>query len=171
MKALRLLTTITLGAGLGLGGYWSIEKSAAPVAAHFAAAAAADRVPLYYRDPGGAPHWSAVPKKDAQGRDYLPVYNDRESSTGPAKAKPQEADPARRILYYRNPMGLPDTSPLPKKDPMGMSYVPVYEGDDTDDGIVKLSPGKIQRTGVKSEPVERRPIQVSVRAPGTIQLD
>jgi Cu(I)/Ag(I) efflux system membrane fusion protein len=52
-----------------------------------------------------------------------------------------------------------------------MDYVPVYEGDDTDDGSVKLSPGKIQRTGVKSEPVERRAIRVSVKAPGTIQLD
>ena len=32
----------------------------------------------------------------------------------------------RKVLYYRNPMGLPDTSPVPKKDPMGMDYVPVY---------------------------------------------
>ena len=34
----------------------------------------------------------------------------------------------RKLLYYRNPMGLPDTSPTPKKDPMGMDYIPVYEG-------------------------------------------
>ncbi|MBF0184023.1 MAG: efflux RND transporter periplasmic adaptor subunit [Magnetococcales bacterium] len=33
---------------------------------------------------------------------------------------------ARKILYYRNPMGLPDTSPVPKKDSMGMDYIPVY---------------------------------------------
>ena len=32
---------------------------------------------------------------------------------------------------------------------MGMPYIPVYEGDDTEDGSVKLSPGKLQRTGVK----------------------
>lgn len=32
----------------------------------------------------------------------------------------------RKILYYRNPMGLPDTSPEPKKDSMGMDYIPVY---------------------------------------------
>ncbi|HEY3325879.1 MAG TPA: efflux RND transporter periplasmic adaptor subunit [Novimethylophilus sp.] len=32
----------------------------------------------------------------------------------------------RKILYYRNPMGLPDTSPAPKKDSMGMDYIPVY---------------------------------------------
>src|SRR3989338_5616137 len=36
----------------------------------------------------------------------------------------------RKILYYRNAMGLPDTSPVPKKDPMGMDYVAVYEGDE-----------------------------------------
>jgi Cu(I)/Ag(I) efflux system membrane fusion protein len=52
-----------------------------------------------------------------------------------------------------------------------MDYIPVYEGDETDDGSVKLSPGKIQRTGVKSEPAARRAIRTSVRAPGTIQLD
>ena len=31
-----------------------------------------------------------------------------------------------KILYYRNPMGLPDTSDVPKKDSMGMDYLPVY---------------------------------------------
>src|SRR5205823_2107014 len=73
--------------------------------------------------------------------------------------------------YYRNPMGLPDTSLTPKKDSMGMDYVPVYEGDDSDGGSVKLSPGKIQRTGVKSEPASKRVIRAAVRAPGTIALD
>ena len=32
----------------------------------------------------------------------------------------------RKVLYYRNPMGAPDTSPVPKKDSMGMDYIPVY---------------------------------------------
>jgi Cu(I)/Ag(I) efflux system membrane fusion protein len=126
---------------------------------------------LYYRDPSGAPFWSAGPKKDAQGRGYLPVYDDEEPSLGQPELKPKAAETSRKILYYRNPMGLPDTSPVPKKDPMGMDYVPVYEGDESDDGSVKLSPGKIQRTGVKSEPVERRAIRVAVRVPGSIQLD
>ena len=34
--------------------------------------------------------------------------------------------PERKVLYYRNPMGQPDTSPVPKKDSMGMDYIPVY---------------------------------------------
>ena len=172
MNTSRLLTIIALGAGIGLTGYWSVERSFWPVHARLTdAAAAADKTPLYYRDPAGAPFWSAVPKKDQQGRDYLPVYDEDEPSTEPAKPKRQQADSSRRILYYRNPMGLPDTSPVPKKDPMGMDYVPVYEGDDQEDGSVKLSPGKIQRTGVKSEPVERRSIRILVKSPGTIQLD
>ncbi|MFT0878894.1 efflux RND transporter periplasmic adaptor subunit [Rhodopseudomonas sp. G2_2311] len=132
-------------------------------------AAADDRSPLYYRDPSGAPRWSAVPKADAQGRAYLPVYEADEPSAQPAP-KPA-ADPTRKILYYRNPMGLPDISKVPKKDSMGMDYVPVYEGEDSADGTVKLSPGKIQRSGVKSEPAERRALHVMVKAPGVIQLD
>jgi Cu(I)/Ag(I) efflux system membrane fusion protein len=54
---------------------------------------------------------------------------------------------------------------------MGMDYIAVYEGDDSDDGSVKVSPGKIQRTGVKSEPAARRVIRTMIRAPGAIQLD
>ena len=40
------------------------------------------------------------------------------------------ADAPRKILYYRNPMGLPDTSPVPKKDSMGMDYIPVYADEE-----------------------------------------
>ncbi|WP_257169666.1 efflux RND transporter periplasmic adaptor subunit [Bradyrhizobium sp. SRS-191] len=173
MKTLRLLTTaLALGGALALVGSWHLNGGPWPAHADLTSpAAAADGSPLYYRDPGGAPAWSAVPKKDAQGRDYLPVYEDGPAFEQPkAKSQPQ-ANASRKILYYRNPMGLPDTSAVPKKDPMGMDYVPVYEGDETDDGTVKLSPGKIQRTGVKSEPAERRSISVAVKAPGTIQLD
>ncbi len=87
-----------------------------------------------------------------------------------AKAQPAGEAP-RKIKYYRNPMGLPDTSPVPKKDSMGMDYIPVYEGEDADDGSIKLSPGKIQRTGAKSEPVVRQPVRSIIRAPGTVQED
>src|SRR4051812_42406127 len=70
----------------------------------------------------------------------------------------------RKVKYYRNPMGLPDTSPVPKQDSMGMDYIPVYEGEDSDDGSIKLSPGRIQRSGAKSEPVTRQVVRAIVRA-------
>jgi Cu(I)/Ag(I) efflux system membrane fusion protein len=171
MNTQRLLMALALTGGLALRASWYANGESWPVHAEATTSApASDRAPLYYRDPEGAPLWSAGPKKDDRGREYLPVYDYDQAAPDPIKPK-QQADSSRKILYYRNPMGLPDTSPVPKKDSMGMDYIPVYEGEDTDDGSVKLSPGKIQRTGVKSEPVERRPIRTSVKAPGTIQLD
>jgi Cu(I)/Ag(I) efflux system membrane fusion protein len=35
----------------------------------------------------------------------------------------------RKVMYYKDPMGGPDKSPLPKKDSMGMDYLPVYAAD------------------------------------------
>lgn len=165
-----IMTKLALAIVLGAASYWSAQQ---PLLHPASPASAAERSVLYYRDPSGAPLWSAAPKKDQQGIDYLSVYDDQEPSLAPPvqKAQVQNANGPRKILYYRNPMGLPDTSPVPKKDPMGMDYVPVYEGDEPDDGSIKLSPGKIQRTGVKSEPVEHRIMRTPVRAPGTIQLD
>ena len=81
------------------------------------------------------------------------------------------AAPDRKVLYYRNPMGAPDTSPTPKKDPMGMDYIPVYADEQEDPGTVKISLDKIQRSGVRTEKVGARQIQRSVRAVGRIEHD
>ena len=40
------------------------------------------------------------------------------------------AQAERKVLYYRDPMGLLERSPLPKKDSMGMDYLPVYADED-----------------------------------------
>ena len=121
--------------------------------------------------------------KTADGRDFRAVHADEDlrfdadtsETWRPAEMPTTAAAGApvgpRRVRYYRNPMGLPDTSPVPKKDSMGMDYLPVYEGEDTDTGVVTVSPGKIQRTGVRSEAAERRALSVPVRAPGSIEED
>ena len=93
---------------------------------------------------------------------------------GPTAVAPPAADAApgqRKILYYRNPMGLPDTSPVPKKDSMEMDYLPVYEGEDKDDGTIKISLAKVQRLGVRTEQVQMRNLSRTIRAVGTVQLD
>jgi len=51
--------------------------------------------------------------------------NHAQSSAQVEVAEQVKTEP--KILYYRNPMGLPDTSDVPKKDSMGMDYIPVYE--------------------------------------------
>ena len=106
------------------------------------------------------------------GRAYRAVFASEDLSfDGETKAAATVKPSARRVLYYRNPMGLADVSKSSKKDAMGMDYIPVYEGADDDGEAIKLSPGKLQRIGVKSETAIRRVIAEPVRAPGSIQLD
>lgn len=88
----------------------------------------------------------------------------------PATAPPQAGS---KVLYYRNPMGLADTSPVPKKDSMGMDYIPVYEGADEAavPGTVVLPPDRAQALGVRTERVRRAPLTSVVRASGTVEVD
>jgi Cu(I)/Ag(I) efflux system membrane fusion protein len=170
-----ILLAIGLSAGAA-GGYWYARLPARVPAATIApetVAAASERKILYYRDPSGGPYWSAEPKKDAADRDYLPVFEDEEISFEPAGKKPTASvGGPRKILYYRNPMGLPDTSAVPKKDWMGMDYIPVYQGEEQDDGkTVKVSLDKVQRSGVRTETVAARVVARPVRAVGTLMHD
>ena len=94
-----------------------------------------------------------------------------------------QKEPARKILYYRNPMGLPDTSPAPKKDSMGMDYIPVYDGEEEPgsaaspfatsggSGQVKISVEKVQKLGVKTEQAAMRMLDKTVRAVGRVEVD
>jgi membrane fusion protein, copper/silver efflux system len=54
---------------------------------------------------------------------------------------------------------------------MGMDYIPVFTGDDDDGPTLKISPGKLQRTGVRSEAAAMRVLSTPVHASGTVQLD
>ena len=98
---------------------------------------------------------------------------------GDAAALPTAAvdgqKPAKKLRYYRNPMGLPDTSPVPKKDPMGMDYIPVYEGEqDEEPGAanqISISTEKVQKLGVKTEAASLRALDKIVRAAGRIEPD
>jgi Cu(I)/Ag(I) efflux system membrane fusion protein len=153
------------------------------------------RQPLYYQDPDGKPLYAPVPRKTTDGRNYQPVFEDPAPApvaapptvasaapgpvSGPAPAPAPAPVPAatgsHRVLYYRNPMGLADTSPTPKKDSMGMDYLPVYADDGAGDdppGTVRISPGRLQTLGVRTEPaVMRPPAAHPVHATGILQFD
>ena len=128
---------------------------------------------IYYRNPDGLPDYSLTLKKTSAGKEYAAVHASEDVRF---EEKAPEAITAKggeraRIRFYRNPMGLPDTSPTPKKDSMGMDYLPVYEGEQDGDSSVKVSAGKLQKAGVQSELVELRTLNTAVRAPGTVQED
>jgi Cu(I)/Ag(I) efflux system membrane fusion protein len=128
---------------------------------------------IYYRDPDGRPDYSLTAKKTSAGKDYLAVRSSEDVSFEEKAPEVMTAKSGDRgkIRYYRNPMGLPDTSPTPKKDSMGMDYLPVYEGEQDDDSSVKVSAGKLQKAGVQTEVAERRTLSTVVRAPGSVQED
>jgi Cu(I)/Ag(I) efflux system membrane fusion protein len=186
MTAARIMTTLFLAAFFGAAGYWAGKYD---VGADLLPSSALTVVPtetvtqpertgavIYFRHPDGLPQYAAEPRNTDDGRPFLAVRASEDFSLSASGALAPIVDVAsataeRKILYYRNPMGLPDTSPVPKKDSMGMDYLPVYEGEASEDGIIKLSPGRIQRSGVRSEPVSRQTIAQTIRVPGVVQLD
>jgi Cu(I)/Ag(I) efflux system membrane fusion protein len=128
---------------------------------------------VYYRDPDGLPNYSQTPKKTPSGKAYSAVRSSQDLSFEEKAPEAMAANggDTHRIKYYRNPMGLPDKSPTPKKDNMGMDYLPVYEDDQDDDSSVKVSAGKLQKAGVQTEIAERRTLNTIVPAPGTVEED
>jgi Cu(I)/Ag(I) efflux system membrane fusion protein len=95
-----------------------------------------------------------------------------ETMAATAGVEPPPSKTGREVLYYRNPMGHPDTSPVPKKDSMGMDYIPVYADDEDADGAtVKVSLDKVQRTGVRTEKTEKRVVSRPVRGVATVRHD
>jgi hypothetical protein len=84
----------------------------------------------------------------------------------------------RKVMFYRHPMRADVTSPEPAKDEMGMSYIPVYEedlpgdaGDVPGHAAFTLSTERQQLIGVTKAPVERRSLDLAVRAVGKVAYD
>jgi Cu(I)/Ag(I) efflux system membrane fusion protein len=171
----------------GVGGYrlgsgtWPTWQSLAVFAAGEKSAASdsgsTEHTILYWKHPDGAADFSPAPKKTPDGRAYVPVYEDQEADFKEPKAKAATdggmgAKKGKgRLLYYRNPMGLPDTSPVPKKDWMGMDYIAVYEGEEESGSTIRVSLDKVQRSGVRTEAAEMRRVARPIRAPAVSKVD
>ncbi len=81
----------------------------------------------------------------------------------------------RKILFYRNPMDPTITSPVPRKDEMGMDYVPVYadEAEQAADqgAVVTIDPAVQQNMNVTTETVRRRDVSRQIRTVGYLDYD
>jgi len=177
LKGMLTVAAVLAAAGVGL---WAGQAGLVKLPFHTSALMIDVAKPdhqgpiIYYREPNGKPLYSLTPKTTDDGQPYVAVHASEDAGFDVPKATAQTDVPTeqgRKIIHYRNPMGLPDISPVPKKDSMGMDYIPVY-ADEVDDGnIVKVSPGKIQRSGVKTEVVGKRQIARNIRAPGVVEID
>ena len=94
------------------------------------------------------------------GMDLVPV------SGGSSSSNQDRGD----ILYFKHPMGKPVTSPVPKKDEMGMDYIPVYENEVAGTGV-SVAPDMIQTMGIRSVPVRVMDFSETLRAFGTVETN
>jgi hypothetical protein len=166
-----VLAAVMAGVGLGGAGVWLAMHGHGTAAESAPAAAAAKKAPLYQcpmhptitsDHPGDCPicGMKLVPVASAAGE------------RGPA-AKPG----ARKIALYRSPMDPKQTSPVPRKDEMGMDYVPVYE-DELAGGApvqdlagVTIDPARQQLIGLRTAAVTKGPISATWSTVARIQVN
>ena len=112
--------------------------------------------------------------KPATGEQHGSQHQTAASDDSPEqqpRASEKKSDGSGRgdILYYRHPMGLPDTSPVPKKDSMGMEYIPVYENEPAGaDKAISVAPETIQTLGVKIETAKEVDFGRAIRTFGAV---
>lgn len=96
----------------------------------------------------------------------------------PAKAPTHAAATSeRKPLFYRNPMNPRDTSPVPKKDAMGMDYIAVYPeaatGAPLPSGMstVQIDPAQQRLIGLKTAKAKVVAFDPTIRTTGRVAFD
>ena len=84
----------------------------------------------------------------------------------------------RKIAFYRSPMDAKQTSPVPRKDEMGMDYLPVYEDEASGaaspvEGLatVNIDPQRQQLIGLRTVEATRGPVGASWSTVGKVAVD
>src|SRR5262245_37681300 len=93
--AIALLAGAIRGSRTGPGPWAGLQsKPAQPAATHAATehGSMRDRAILYWKHPDGAADYSPSPQQTADGRDYLPVYEDQEADFKDAKPAKTKGD-------------------------------------------------------------------------------
>lgn len=83
------------------------------------------------------------------------------------QVQPRQGSP----LFYRHPHNPSVTSPTPRKDEMGMDFVPVYADSPGGDGSVLLSPAMVNNLGVRTASVRRGALSQSIETVGAVAYD
>lgn len=180
-RALRLAAAVLAAAILaGCGGPSGRDAETAPASQQASATNGADvqryicpmHTHVVSEEPGECPICGMdlvpvePPDEPAAEGDQPMSKQSVQSGGGDRKATPADKG---EILYYRNPMGLADTSPTPKKDWMGMDYIPVYENEDAGGGsAVVVAPETIQTLGVKIANAEEVAFGRTIRTFGAV---
>ena len=158
MKIKTATALIVLGVALGIAG-----AAVVPRLRH--RESAAPRAPLY--------HCPMHPAYTSDKPGDCPICG--------MKLVPIEAadgsKPSHKLAFYRSPMNAVETSPVPKKDAMGMDFVPVYEDELAGTGGVsglagvKIDSQRQQLIGLRTAEVTKGPISGDWRTVGRVAVD
>ena len=173
----KIALALTLAAGVGIGAATTglLGRRGPHDHAHEPAANGAKQVkyqcpmhPTIVQDhPGECP---------ICGMQLVPVDAGGAPAGPNAAAKPDE----RKVKFYRSPMDPKQTSPVPRKDEMGMDYLPVYEDEVAGEGTgpkadglatVTIDPSRQQLIGLTTAAVSRGPVGSSWRTQGRVAVD
>ena len=168
----RRLTLIVLGAvlaGAVVGGvvvYFSLHRVSERAEQVVAKSGALYRCPM---------HPTVVQDHPGEclicGMQLVPISGRSDAGTDAPSAR-------GKILFYRSPMDPKQTSPVPRKDEMGMDYLPVYGGELSAGGApleglatVGIDSARQQLIGLRTAEVKRESIAGSWRTVGRVQVD
>lgn len=97
---------------------------------------------------------------------------------GATEGREAVSSAARKPKFYRHPMRADVVSSEPAKDEMGMAYIPVYEDEPQANGTdvpghasFTLTAERQQLIGVTKARIERRPLEIEIRAVGRVAYD
>ncbi len=99
----------------------------------------------------------------------LGEYRNRDQTVVAQADSVDEAE--KEVLYWVAPMDSSYRRDQPGKSPMGMALVPVYAGEDTDEGTIHINAEVEQSLGVRTGKAERRSLWRKVEATGYIGFD
>ncbi len=117
----------------------------------------------YWKAPMDPTEIYEQPGQSKMGMDLVPVYEDEMAE--------DDGNKERKIVYWKAPMDPTEIYEQPGKSKMGMDLVPVYEDELVGGVDIKINPVVEQNMGLKTETVEKGPLNHTIRTYGHVTFD
>ena len=122
-----------------------------------------ERKIIYWKAPMDPTEIYEEPGQSKMGMDLVPVYEDEMAE--------DDDDKERKIVYWKAPMDPTEIYEAPGKSKMGMDLVPVYEDELVGGVDIRINPVVEQNMGLKIEPVEKGPLNHTIKTYGHVTYD